>query len=437
LSGGPGDNKLKVVMRSFAPKLSSSPKPVSASAARPNLPRTASTHHNYDFGRIPVHPPAAQAEQTTVAISEPSDRYEQQADRLADQVMSGNRPIDRSNRQVDSDTKDPIAASADYPSRGENTLEPEDRRFFESRFHHNFADVKIYSDREANQSALALHARAYTTGNTISFAAGEYRPGTIEGRHLLAHELSHVIQQRSTPGAPLVQRQPADKPKDSPAKQKTLKESKVDTADPVGGQTTQIIDEVLLRNQRLGPYIGDKLKAGFRVGANGKFKQDISDNEFVNAHRKAFGSEPESYIMGFYDYVNTKTIHVRPSAEFGTALHEAVHSLASPQLYTDLSLINGVSSHLVNILTEGVTAFFTDNLLNDEGLTNFNDAYVRQKEEVKTKLLTPLGFDVLANFNFKYNIVALANKLGISTKQFAGFKAGAKTEVFKRLNALS
>ncbi len=217
-------------MRSFAPKLSSSPKPVSAGAARPNVSRTAATHLNYDFGRIPVHPPPAQAEQSPVAISEPGDQYEQQADTLADHVMFGDRPIDRSNRQVGSDTKDPIAASADYPSRGENALQPEDRRFFESRFHHDFADVKIYSDQEANRSALALHARAYTTGNTISFAAGEYRPGTAEGKHLLAHELSHVIQQRSivTPGTPLIQRQPADKPKETPAQQpakpKTLQE---------------------------------------------------------------------------------------------------------------------------------------------------------------------------------------------------------------------
>jgi Domain of unknown function (DUF4157) len=442
LSGGRGDNKLKVGMRSFAPKLSSSPKPVSAGAARPSVPRTASTYLNYDFGRIPVHPPAAREEQNTAAISEPSDQYEQQADRLADQVMSGNRAIDQSNRHVGSKTNDPIAASADYSSRRENVLEPEDRRFFESRFHHNFADVKIYSDREANQSALALHARAYTTGDAISFAAGEYRPRTAEGKRLLAHELAHVIQQRSiaTPGTPLIQRQPADKLKETPAQQpakpKTLKESNVDTADPVFNGTTQIVDAVLQRNQTLAPYIGDRIKKGFSVAANGKFKQDITDNEFVNAHKAAFGSEPESYTMGFYDYVNTKTIHVRPSAEFGTALHEAVHSLASPQLYTDLSLINGVSSHLVNILTEGVTAFFTDSLLNDEGLTNFNDAYVRQKEEVKTKLLKPLGFDVLANFNFKYNIIALANKLGITTKQFADFRAGAKTEVFKRLNAL-
>jgi hypothetical protein len=442
LSGGRGDNKLKVGMRSFAPKPSSSPQPASAGAARANVPRTASTHLSYDFERIPLHPPAAQAEQNTAAISAPSDQYEQQADRLADQAMFGDRSIDPSTRQVGSNTKDPIAASADYSSRGEDALEPEDRRFFESRFHHNFADVKIYSDREANQSALALHARAYTTGNAISFAAGEYRPRTAEGKRLLAHELAHVIQQRSiaTPGIPLIQRQPADKPKETPAQQpakpKTLKESNVDTADPVFNGTTQIIDAVLQRNQTLAPYIGDRIKKGFSVAASGKFKQDITDNEFVNAHKKAFGSEPESYTMGFYDYVNTKTIHVRPSAEFGTALHEAVHSLASPQLYTDLSLINNVSPHLVNILTEGVTAFFTDSILNDEGLTNFNDAYVRQKEEVKTNLLKPLGFDVLANFNFRYDIVALANKLGISTKQFVDFKAGAKTEVFKRLNAL-
>ena len=428
-------------MRSFAPKLSSSPKPVSASAARPNVSRTASTHLNYDFGRIPVHPPAAQAEQATVAISAPRDEYEQQADRLADQVMFGNRPIDPSNRRIGSDTKDPIAASADYSSRGENALEPEDRRFFESRFHHNFADVKIYSDREANQSALALHARAYTTGNTISFAAGEYRPGTAEGRRLLAHELSHVIQQRSvaTPGMPLIQRQPKDKPKETPAQQpakpKTLQESKVDTADPVFKGTSQIIDEVLQRNQRLAPYIGDKLKSGFSVAAKGKFKQDTTDGTFADAYRDVYGEEPGHDIMGFYDYAKTKTIHVRPNAVFGTALHEAVHSLSA--LYVPLQrLQKDLPSHLVDILTEGVAAYFTDEILKDEKLTNFNDAYVKQKEEVETKLVKPLGFDVLAGFNFKYDILGLANKLGISNKQITDLKAGAEREVYKRLNAL-
>jgi hypothetical protein len=161
----------------------------------------------------------------------------------------------------------------------------------------------------------------------------------------------------------------------------------------------------------------------------------VTDGTFSDAHRAAFGSEPESDTMGFYD-PNTKTIHVRPSAVFGTALHEAVHSLASPQLYKALPTIDKVSSHLVNILTEGVTAYFTDIILNDEKLTNFNDAYINQKEEVKTKLLEPLGFDVLANFNFNCGFLALANKLGISTKQFVDLKDKAMTEMYKRLNAL-
>lgn len=186
----------------------------------------------------------------------------------------------------------------------------------------------------------------------------------------------------------------------------------------------------------LAPYIGDEIKKGFSVAADGKFKQDVTDGTFSDAYKDAFGSEPESDTMGFYDYVKTNTIHVRPNAKFGTALHEAVHSLASPQLYKALPTIDKVSSHLVKILTEGVTAYFTDIILNDEKLTNFNDAYINQKEEVETKLLPALGFDVLASFNFNYGFLALANKLGISTQQFVDLKDKAMTEMCKRLNAL-
>ena len=260
---------------------------------------------------------------------------------------------------------------------------------------------------------------------------------------MLAHELSHVIQQRSiaTPSILLIQRQPTDKPKETPAQQpakpKTLQELKVDTGDQVFKGTSQIIDAVLQRNQRLAPYIGDKIKKGFSVAAEGKFKQDVTDGTFSDAHKAAFGSEPQSYVMGFYDYLNTKTIHVRPKAVFGAALHEAVHSLASPQLYAALPTIDKVSSHLVNILTEGITAYFTDIILHDEGLTNFNDAYIKEKEEAETQLVKILGFDLLANFNFRYNnIVELANKLGISNKQYGDFKEKAVTEVYKRLNVL-
>lgn len=65
----------------------------------------------------------------------------------------------------------------------------------ESRFGRDFSDVRVHRDASAAATARALAARAYTLGQHIVFAQQEYRPGTASGRHLLAHELTHVIQQ--------------------------------------------------------------------------------------------------------------------------------------------------------------------------------------------------------------------------------------------------
>jgi hypothetical protein len=64
--------------------------------------------------------------------------------------------------------------------------------------HHHFSRVRIHTDRRAAESARAIGARAYTVGSDIYFGQGEYRPGTREGRRLIAHELAHVAQQRGT-----------------------------------------------------------------------------------------------------------------------------------------------------------------------------------------------------------------------------------------------
>jgi hypothetical protein len=69
------------------------------------------------------------------------------------------------------------------------------RHSLESRFGHDFSRVRIHTDPEAAASARALHARAYTVGHDIVFAAGAYRPHSAAGRWLLAHELAHVVQQ--------------------------------------------------------------------------------------------------------------------------------------------------------------------------------------------------------------------------------------------------
>ena len=73
-----------------------------------------------------------------------------------------------------------------------------------------------------------------------------------------------------------------------------------------------------------------------------------------------------------------------PAALTGTALHEAVHSLAHGSFYAFLeNPAQKVSSDLVSVLAEGVTAFFTDCVLRDEGFDNFNDAYRDQKKKAE------------------------------------------------------
>lgn len=69
------------------------------------------------------------------------------------------------------------------------------RAFFESRFSHDFSGVRIHADARAGESARAVNALAYTVGRDIAFAPGRFAPGTIAGRRLLAHELTHVVQQ--------------------------------------------------------------------------------------------------------------------------------------------------------------------------------------------------------------------------------------------------
>ena len=74
------------------------------------------------------------------------------------------------------------------------------RSFFEGQFGQDFGDVRVHTGPRADRAATALNARAFTVGGDIAFRSGEYRPGTREGDHLLAHELTHVVQQRGTGG---------------------------------------------------------------------------------------------------------------------------------------------------------------------------------------------------------------------------------------------
>jgi hypothetical protein len=73
------------------------------------------------------------------------------------------------------------------------------RHFMEPRFGADLSDVRIHTGPEAVHTARALNARAYTVGRDIMFGAGRYAPDTAEGKKLLAHELTHVVQQGAAP----------------------------------------------------------------------------------------------------------------------------------------------------------------------------------------------------------------------------------------------
>jgi hypothetical protein len=69
------------------------------------------------------------------------------------------------------------------------------RDFFEPRFRQDFSQVRVHADSQAEDAARAVQARAYTLGSHIVFGSGQYAPFTAAGKRLLAHELTHVLQQ--------------------------------------------------------------------------------------------------------------------------------------------------------------------------------------------------------------------------------------------------
>ena len=84
-------------------------------------------------------------------------------------------------------------------SGGGRPLDPSTRSDMESRFGADFGEVRVHTGDAAQASTAAVHAQAYTVGSDIVFADRQYAPDTPQGQHMLAHELAHVVQQRSGP----------------------------------------------------------------------------------------------------------------------------------------------------------------------------------------------------------------------------------------------
>jgi hypothetical protein len=84
-------------------------------------------------------------------------------------------------------------------SGGGNPLDNATRADMESRFGQDFGDVRVHTGGAAHESARSVNAQAYTVGSDIVFQQDKFDPGSDSGRHMLAHELTHVVQQRNGP----------------------------------------------------------------------------------------------------------------------------------------------------------------------------------------------------------------------------------------------
>jgi len=159
-------------------------------------------------------------------IGSVTDPQEAEADRIAEQIMSGDTVGPCScggtcaacaghgsvvqRKPAEGASSGAAPADGFGASRG-RPLDASARVFFEPHFG-GLSGVRVHDDHEAAATAAAIGARAYTSGADIGFAPGEYAPDTGEGRKVLAHELAHVVQ-----GGAVVRRQPLEEADEEPA----------------------------------------------------------------------------------------------------------------------------------------------------------------------------------------------------------------------------
>jgi Domain of unknown function (DUF4157) len=158
--------------------------------------------------------------QAKLEISQPGDVHEQEADRVAEQVMrmpdhtmpqpcaafAGVEPGatyasetgSKVQRKVDVPANTPAASDAASmlaQTGAGQSLDHHTRDYFEPRFGRDFGNVRVHVGTAAEQTARDVNAHAFTVGRDVVFGAGRFAPATQEGRTLLAHELAHVVQQ--------------------------------------------------------------------------------------------------------------------------------------------------------------------------------------------------------------------------------------------------
>jgi hypothetical protein len=147
---------------------------------------------------VPVRP--------KLRVGSPNDPEEQDADRVAEQILGsdGSAAGARAEASLQRSATGPAEGTkvgSDLSLRveslqGGRALPASERSFMEPRVGRRLDSIRIHTGPEGASLARELNARAFSVGNDIAFASGEFQPGTASGRRLLAHEIAHVIQER-------------------------------------------------------------------------------------------------------------------------------------------------------------------------------------------------------------------------------------------------
>lgn len=172
-----------------------------------NSTTPGSTRFGHDFSRIPLHAEAHSKLQPKLSISNPGDLYEQEANRVADQVMR--MPEHEIHKPCLAPTVSPsfapgIPSAIRTMQASGRPLSHSQRKFYEPRFGVDFSAVRLHRGERAAALARRYSARAFTFGRDIVLGRRSGDLDSDSGRALLAHELTHVAQQMG--GSPMVQR---------------------------------------------------------------------------------------------------------------------------------------------------------------------------------------------------------------------------------------
>jgi Domain of unknown function (DUF4157) len=251
---------------------------------------TATSTESYighDFGRTSIRPAPAGEVEAPLTIGEPGSTSEREAVHAAEQAMQMSEPrLQRAYACGDmyshcqGQAAQPIqreggAGETVAPSIANEVLrlpsqplDIETRAAMETRFGRDFSHVKIHSDTRSAESARAINALAYTLGRHIVFGRGQYAPETRVGQRLIAHELTHVVQQNNSQR--VLQRQEEPSPKSTHAGGKA-------TFEILEGDLARVIDSWLEGSrQGVGQFVDGVLAKQIDQVESGSVKEFLT-----------------------------------------------------------------------------------------------------------------------------------------------------------------